>query len=106
MNEFWHWWQHLPSKMDPILFEIGPLKIQYYGLMYIVGFAVTYFLVVYRIKREDWFDVSIEQVQNLTTAMIVGLIVVRAWDMSFFTICRIMRSTRLKFFYRLIFPMV
>ncbi len=75
MNEFWHWWQHLPSKMDPVLFEIGPLKIQYYGLMYIVGFAVTYFLVVYRIKREDRFDVSIEQVQNLTTAMIVGLIV-------------------------------
>ncbi|MFC1505355.1 prolipoprotein diacylglyceryl transferase [Thermodesulfobacteriota bacterium] len=75
MNEFWHWWQHLPSKMDPVLFAIGPLKIQYYGLMYIVAFAVTYFLVVYRIKREDRLDVSIEQVQNLSTAMIVGLIV-------------------------------
>ena len=75
MNEFWHWWQHLPSKMDPVLFAIGPLKIQYYGLMYIVAFAVTYFLVVYRIKREDRFDVSVEQVQNLSTAMIVGLIV-------------------------------
>jgi len=75
MNEFWHWWQYLPSKMDPVLFEIGPLKIQSYGLMYIVAFAVTYFLVVYRIKREERFDVSIEQVQNLSTAMIVGLIV-------------------------------
>ena len=75
MTEFLHWWQHLPSKMDPVLFEIGPLKVQYYGLMYLVAFAVTYFLVVYRIKREERFDVSIEQIQNLSTAMIVGLIV-------------------------------
>ena len=75
MTEFWHWWQHLPSKMDPVLFEIGPLKVQYYGLMYLVAFAITYFLVVYRVKREERFDVSIEQVQNLSTAMIVGLIV-------------------------------
>ena len=75
MNEFWNWWQHLPSKMNPIVFEIGPLNIQYYGLMYLVAFAFTYFLVIYRIKREERFDVSVEQIQNLTTVMIIGLII-------------------------------
>ena len=29
--------------MDPVLFEIGPLKVEYYGLMYLVAFAITYF---------------------------------------------------------------
>ncbi len=75
MNEFLIWWQYLPQKMDPVIFEIGWFKIQYYGLMYIVGFAVSYRLVVLRIKREKRFHVSVEQIQDLMLFMILGLIV-------------------------------
>lgn len=74
MDSFWHWWQHLPSKMDPVIFAIGPFKLQYYGLMYLVAFGLTYILVRYRLAREPRFSVSLEQVQGLLTAMIVGLI--------------------------------
>jgi len=28
------WWQTLPGSISPVLFEIGPLKLRYYGLMY------------------------------------------------------------------------
>jgi phosphatidylglycerol:prolipoprotein diacylglycerol transferase len=75
MNEFWNWWQNLPGQIDPVIFEIGPLRPQYYGLMYIVAFAITYYLVLYRIKREKRFVITKDQVKDLTTFMILGLLV-------------------------------
>ena len=73
-TSFWHWWQHLPSKMDPVIFAIGPFKLQYYGMMYLVAFGVAYLMVRYRLAREERWEVSVEHVQGLLTAMIVGLI--------------------------------
>ena len=75
MNDFWIWWQHVPEKMSPVIFEIGWFKLQYYGLMYIVGFAITYMLVVYRVKHEKEFSVSGDEIQNLIPYMIIGVIV-------------------------------
>jgi phosphatidylglycerol:prolipoprotein diacylglycerol transferase len=75
MNEFWTWWQHIPGRLDPVIFEIGGFKLQYYGLMYIVAFVLTYVLVIYRVKREPRFQVSTEQVQTLITYMMLGVIV-------------------------------
>jgi len=51
MGDFLFWWQHLPAHMDPVIFEIGSFKLQYYGLMYIVAFAITYGLATYRLRR-------------------------------------------------------
>lgn len=75
MGDFLFWWQHLPEHMNPVIFEIGSFKLQYYGLMYIVAFAITYGLAIYRLRREDRFQIDAEQLQGLMTAMILGLIV-------------------------------
>ncbi|WP_319404819.1 prolipoprotein diacylglyceryl transferase [uncultured Desulfosarcina sp.] len=75
MKDFLYWWQHLPEHMDPVIFQIGSFRLQYYGLMYIVAFATTYLLASYRIRREDRFKIDNEQLQSLLTAMIIGLIV-------------------------------
>jgi phosphatidylglycerol:prolipoprotein diacylglycerol transferase len=75
MSEFWDWWQHLPQHISPVIFEIGWFRLQYYGLMYIVAFAFTYFLVLYRIKHEERFGFSKNQVNDLTTYGILGLII-------------------------------
>jgi len=75
MIEFWEWWQQLPGKMDPVIFRIGPIKPQYYGLMYIVAFATTYFLVIFRIRHESRFPATRDQIADLTTYMVLGLIV-------------------------------
>ena len=75
MDGFLSWWQHLPEHMDPVIFQIGSFRLQYYGLMYIVAFAFTYFLALYRIKHEDRFQINVEQLQGLMTAMILGLII-------------------------------
>ncbi|MBW1898680.1 MAG: prolipoprotein diacylglyceryl transferase, partial [Deltaproteobacteria bacterium] len=75
VKSFWDFWQHIPENLDPVLFEVGGFKLQYYGLMYIVAFAVTYGMVFYRLKSEDRFDVSREQVENLLMNMILGLLI-------------------------------
>ncbi|MGD9384822.1 MAG: prolipoprotein diacylglyceryl transferase [Desulfobacterales bacterium] len=75
MNDFWIWWQHLPEKMSPVFFEIGWFKLQYYGLMYIIAFAVTYVLVLCRVRHEKRFRVSDDEVQNLMLFIIIGVIV-------------------------------
>ena len=75
MNDFWIWWQHLPEKMSPVIFEIGGFKLQYYGLMYIVAFSITYGLVLYRIRHEKRFRVSGDDVQSLMLFIIIGGIV-------------------------------
>lgn len=75
MDAFWYWWQHLPQHIDPVIFKIGSFRLQYYGLMYLVGFAITYMLALYRLKTEKrWDFFTVEHLQGLITAMIIGLI--------------------------------
>jgi len=64
----------LPEKMSPVIFEIGWFKLQYYGLMYIVAFSITYGMVLYRVRHEKRFRVSGDDVQNLMLFIIIGLI--------------------------------
>ncbi len=75
MDEFLIWWQHLPENINPAIFEIGSFKLQYYGLMYVIAFAITFFLVLFRVKREKGFEITSDQVKDLTTLMMVGLII-------------------------------
>lgn len=75
MEGFWNWWQHLPQHLSPVIFQIGSFKLQYYGLMYLVAFGITYGLVLYRLKREERFKITRPQVNDLTTVIILGLMV-------------------------------
>lgn len=75
MDGFIAWWQHLPATIDPVIFQIGSFRLQYYGLMYIVAFAITWALVSYRIRHEDRFTITQEQVQDLIVYVIIGLLV-------------------------------
>jgi phosphatidylglycerol:prolipoprotein diacylglycerol transferase len=75
MQEFWTWWQRLPQNISPVIFQIGSFKLQYYGLMYIVAFGITYFLVLYRLRHESCFTMTRQQVNDLTTFAILGLMI-------------------------------
>lgn len=76
MDAFLNWWQHLPSHIDPVIFRVGSFRLQYYGLMYLVGFGITYAMALYRLKTEErWHFFTKEHLQGLLTAMIIGLIV-------------------------------
>lgn len=65
----------MPEKISPVIFEIGWFKLQYYGLMYIVAFAITYGLVLNRIKREERFQIKADDIQGIMMFMIIGLII-------------------------------
>jgi phosphatidylglycerol:prolipoprotein diacylglycerol transferase len=59
---------------NPILIELGPIRVSWYGLMYVFGFLASYLLVRYQMKRKD-FGVSKLDVENLYFYLILGLIV-------------------------------
>jgi phosphatidylglycerol:prolipoprotein diacylglycerol transferase len=52
----------LYPKINPIALSIGPLKIHWYGIMYLIGFILAWFIANYRVKRLklDWTRVQIE----------------------------------------------
>jgi len=60
--------------IDPILIEYGPVRVSWYGLMYVFGFLISYFLVLYQIKRKD-FGLSKGEIENLYFYLIIGLAV-------------------------------
>ncbi len=75
MNDFWYWWQHLPLHISPVVFEIGGFKLHYYGLMYLVGFSMTIWLALYRLRNENRFTLSAAQVMDACLYMILGLLI-------------------------------
>ncbi|TAM39643.1 prolipoprotein diacylglyceryl transferase [bacterium] len=54
MKELVIWWNHLPEHFSPVFFKIGFLQVHYYGLMYLLGFLTVYWLVLYRLKTENF----------------------------------------------------
>lgn len=49
---------------NPIAFTIGPLKVHWYGIMYLISFAAAWILAVYRAKKSnaDWNNQQIADV--------------------------------------------
>ena len=60
--------------INPILVEFGPIRVTWYGLMYVFGFFASYLLVRYQMKRKD-FGVSKLEVENLYFYLILGLVI-------------------------------
>ncbi len=40
-------------EIDPILFQVGPLKVHWYGFMYLIGFALAWWLGSRRTRKAD-----------------------------------------------------
>ena len=68
------YWQELPSHISPNILTIGAFQLRYYSLMYLVAFFLTYVLVAYRLKKED-FPYSPETIQDFFLWGMLGLIV-------------------------------
>ena len=63
---------HYPH-MDPIALEIGPLKVHWYGLMYLFGFLSGWFLGVYRAKK-PYSPIKPEQVGDVIFYISLGVV--------------------------------
>ncbi len=60
--------------INPILIDLGPVRVSWYGLMYVLGFFASYLLVRYQMKKKD-FRISKLEVENLFFYLILGLII-------------------------------
>ena len=58
---------------DPIIFEIGPLALRWYGLMYVLGFVAAWYLAARR-SKEPWSIIKPEQVDDLIFYCMIGVI--------------------------------
>jgi len=60
-------------QINPNLIEIGPLKVRWYGLMYVLGFLASYFLIG-RQRRAHRLGLQGDLLQNLILYLALGLI--------------------------------
>jgi phosphatidylglycerol:prolipoprotein diacylglycerol transferase len=60
--------------IDPIIFGMGPLKVRWYGMMYVIGFIAAWYLAILRAKKPNsgW---TAEQVSDLIFYCAVGVVV-------------------------------
>ncbi|HPI92899.1 MAG TPA: prolipoprotein diacylglyceryl transferase [Deltaproteobacteria bacterium] len=61
-------------QINPVLIHIGPLQLRWYGLMYIIGFIVAYFVIVHVCRRKE-LPMARTDVEDLVTYCILGLVV-------------------------------
>jgi phosphatidylglycerol---prolipoprotein diacylglyceryl transferase len=60
--------------IDPVLVRIGPLDVRWYGLMYLLGFALGYLVIRSELKRKQG-SVPAEAADDLLFYLIIGLLV-------------------------------
>ena len=59
--------------IDPIIVQLGPLAIRWYGLMYLLGFASVWWLCRLRARRDDTL-LSTDQLEDLIFYGAVGTV--------------------------------
>jgi phosphatidylglycerol---prolipoprotein diacylglyceryl transferase len=60
-------------QIDPVLIAIGPLKIHWYGLMYLIGFAAVWVLGQKR-AQQPWSPIKPAAIEDLVTYGAMGVI--------------------------------
>ncbi|MEO5361320.1 MAG: prolipoprotein diacylglyceryl transferase [Nitrospirota bacterium] len=61
-------------EIRPYLIKLGPIQIRWYGLMYLIGFVSSFYLVKYQLKRRR-IVIKSEDLENLYLFTVSGLIV-------------------------------
>lgn len=74
MTAFLNWWADLPIMIDPYIATVGPVKLHWYGFMYVVAFAVGYLLIARRITRGE-IDLTLGALQDFMTWAVLGVVI-------------------------------
>jgi phosphatidylglycerol:prolipoprotein diacylglycerol transferase len=60
-------------KINPEIVRVGPFAIRWYGVMYLLGFAASYLLVKYQIKKKE-LKLPKDFLDGLYSYVIIGLL--------------------------------
>jgi phosphatidylglycerol:prolipoprotein diacylglycerol transferase len=63
----YHW-------INPVLLELGPLQVRWYGLMYVVGFLLGGQILKYLAKKKFW-PIDAKEVDKYITYLIIGMFI-------------------------------
>lgn len=62
-------------KIDPIAFRFGPIKVHWYGLMYLIGFTMAWLLALCRIRQPKNQGWTSQQIGDLIFYCMLGIII-------------------------------
>ena len=60
-------------QIDPVALALGPVKIHWYGLMYVIGFAAVW-LIGQKRAEQPWAPIKPEAIEYMVTYGSVGVI--------------------------------
>ena len=60
-------------QINPVALSLGPIKIHWYGLMYLIGFAAVWFIGQKR-AEQPWSPIKPEAIEDLVTYGAMGVI--------------------------------
>ncbi len=60
-------------KIDPVLIHLGPLKVRWYGLMYVLGFGAAFLLVRHQLRKFKLREIE-AHFDNLNFVLLLSLI--------------------------------
>ena len=63
----------LYPQIDPVAVQIGPVAVHWYGLMYLIGFALFYYLGKLR-AQDSWRGMSEKELDDLLFVGVLGVI--------------------------------
>jgi phosphatidylglycerol---prolipoprotein diacylglyceryl transferase len=63
------------DNINPVLLKIGSLEIRYYGIIYALGFMLTYIFLRYYIRKEKITNLNEKQLDDLMIYIIIGVVV-------------------------------
>jgi len=66
--------QAIIINLDPILIQFGPIRVSWYGLMYVFGFLASYLLVLYQTRKKD-FGLTRQEVDSIYFYLALGLVI-------------------------------
>ncbi len=61
------------QSLDPVAFQAGPVVVRWYGLAYVLGFALAAF-IIYRVSRRWRISVDADSLLTIMICVIVGII--------------------------------
>lgn len=73
VSDHWHPGMLAYPEIDPVALALGPLKIHWYGLTYLAGIGIAWWMAAVRSKR-PWSPVAREQVDDLIFYAALGVV--------------------------------
>ncbi|WP_300365431.1 prolipoprotein diacylglyceryl transferase [Hydrogenimonas sp.] len=67
-------WQHIYGQFDPIAFTIGPLKVHWYGIMYVLALVTALYAAKWYVKR-DRYPIDDKTLESFFIYVEIGVIV-------------------------------